>query len=265
MGSGEPVPGRGAAGTRAAHPRPRLRAMRSDAVQRVLETEVTAARNRRDGQPPRVLDVGGGSGVWAVPLAAAGCRVTVIEPSPNALATLHRRAQDAGVAELITAVQGDADALDVAAESADLVLAHGLLEVVDDVPGSVAALTTAIAPGGALSVLVANRYAAVLHRALAGKLADARKLLDDPAGGLAEMGEPVLRRFDVPALTGVLTDAGLAVDVLQGHGVVSDMLPGSVLEVTGAAEALAELELAAAGRPPLRDVAARLHALARRH
>jgi hypothetical protein len=42
-------------------------------------------------------------------------------------------------------------------------------------------------------------------------------------------------------------------------------VPGVVLDTNpGAAEALAELELAAATRSPLRDVAARLHVLARR-
>jgi 2-polyprenyl-3-methyl-5-hydroxy-6-metoxy-1,4-benzoquinol methylase len=237
--------------------------MRPDAVYRVLEAEVAAARRRRDGEPPTVLDVGGGSGVWAVSLAAAGCRVTVIEPSPNALATLHRRAADAGVSDAITAVQGDTDALDrlVPPGSADLVLGHGVLEVVDDVAVAVAALTSACAPGGAVSVLVANRYAAVLHRALAGRLVDARRLLDDESGS----GEQLLRRFDVASLERVLTDAGLVVEVLQGHGVVSDVVPGSVLESNpGAADALAQLELAAAARPPLRDVAARLHALGRR-
>lgn len=239
--------------------------MRSDAVHRVLEAEVTAAKDRRGGEPPRVLDVGGGSGVWAVPLAAAGCLVTVIEPSPNALATLHRRASDAGVAELITALQGDADALDVPSGSADLVLAHGVLEVVDDPTGAVRALSAAAAPGGALSVLVANRYAAVLHRALAGKLADALRLLDGVANMPSDAGETERRLFDVPTLTALLTGAGLVIELLQGHSVVADVLPGTVLEGNpGAADALAELELAAASRPPLRDVAARLHALARR-
>ncbi|NUT51716.1 MAG: SAM-dependent methyltransferase, partial [Saccharothrix sp.] len=52
--------------------------MRPDAVHRVLDAELTAARDRRGGEPPRVLDVGGGSGVWAVPLAVAGCAVTVV-------------------------------------------------------------------------------------------------------------------------------------------------------------------------------------------
>jgi S-adenosylmethionine-dependent methyltransferase len=241
--------------------------MRPDAVHRALDAELAAAAQRRGEQPPRVLDVGGGSGVWAVPLAVAGCAVTVVEPSPNALATLHRRAADAGVADLITAVQGDTDALAglVPAGEADVVLGHGLLEVVDDAATALAALAAAAAPGGAVSVLVANRFAAVLHRAIAGRLVDARRLLDDAAGQLTGTKDPLQRRFDVEGLEALVTSAGLKVELLQGHGVVSDLVPGSVLEASpGAADALAELELAAATRSPLRDVAARLHVMARR-
>jgi S-adenosylmethionine-dependent methyltransferase len=241
--------------------------MRPDAVHRVLDAELIAARERRGGEPPRVLDVGGGTGVWAVPLAVAGCAVTVIEPSPNALAALHRRAREAGVPDRITAIQGDTDALgDLVAEGeADLVLGHGLLEVVDDAAVAASALAAAAAPGGAVSVLVANRFAAVLHRAIAGRLVDARRLLDDAAGQLAGTKDPLLRRFDLDGLEALVIATGLKVELLQGYGVVSDLVPGSVLESNpGAAEALAELELAAATRSPLRDVAARLHVLARR-
>jgi SAM-dependent methyltransferase len=244
--------------------------MRPDAVYRVLEAEVAAAMQRRTDGAPVVLDVGGGSGVWAVPLAVAGCVVTVVDPSPNALATLHRRAAEAGVSERITPVPGDIEALArlVPEGAADIVLGHGVLEIVDDVDAAVAALTAACAPGGGVSVLVPGRYGAILHRAIAGRLVEARAMLEGDAGDTGRgtgTGDAVRRRFDVHGLDAVLRGAGLDVEVLQGYGLVSDLVPGAVVETTpGAAEALAQLELAAAARPPLRDVAARLHALARK-
>lgn len=239
--------------------------MRIDAVRRVLETELAAARRRHPDTPPRLVDVGGGSGGWAVPFAVAGCQVTVVDPSPNALAALTRRAAEAGVVDRIVGTQGDADALDqlVAAESADLVLAHGLLEVVDDVDGALKALIAATTPGGAVSLLVANRYGAVLNRALAGRLTDARRLLTD--GRLTDTHDPLRRRFDQEGLCALVNDAGLTVELCQGQGVLSDLIPGSVLKASPtAAEELAELETAAASVPPLRAIAARLHVLARR-
>jgi len=232
-------------------------------VHRALELEVEAARGRHGGVP-RVLDVGGGSGVWAVPLACAGCTVTVVDTSPNALATLRRRAVEAGVQDRITPVQGDADRLgDVVAQAgADLVLGHEVLEVVDDAATAVRALAAAAIPGGAVSVLVANRYGAVLGRALSGRLAEARALLDDPDGRLGD-ADPLLRRFDTPGLVALLEGSGLAIELLHGDAVVSDLVPGVVAEAHPA-EHLVDLELALAGRVPLRDVATRLHALARR-
>ncbi len=245
-----------------------LLGMRSDAVHRVLESELADARKRRDGRSPKVLDVGGGSGVWAVPLASAGCAVTVIDPSPNALATLQRRAADAGVADRITALQGDTDALHAAGPpgGADLVLGHGLLEVVDDAPAALRALVASAVAGGAVSVVVANRYAAVLGRALAGRLSEALHLFRDPEGTLdgSATADTLQRRFDSESLERVLGEAGLTVELVQGQSVLNDLVPGSVLESSpGAESALAELEQAAAERPPLRDIATRLHALGR--
>lgn len=234
-------------------------------VHRALAAEVARLRDAGRGDPPRVLDVGGGSGAWAVPLAALGCAVTVVDASPNALAALVRRAREAGVEELVTPVQGDVDALAevAAAGGAELVLGHGLLEVVDHAPVAVAALAAAAAPGGAVSVLVAGRYAAVLHRALAGRLAEARALLTDPDGRLGP-DDALRRRLDAAGLRALLEQGGLRVELLRGDGVLEGWVPGSVHDaVPPAAGTLVELEELAVAAEPLREVATRLHALAR--
>jgi S-adenosylmethionine-dependent methyltransferase len=234
---------------------------------RAIAVELAAVRRRFPNRAPRVLDVGGGSGAWAVPLAKAGCAVVVVDPSPNALAALVRRARDAGARERVTPVSGDVDALaDVAAVAhADLVLGHGLLEVVDDVTSAVRAMTQAAAPGGVVSVLVAGRFAAVLARTLAGRLAEARAVLADPDGRFGP-DDALRRRLDAAGLRRVLgADPDLRLELLQGDGVLDGWLPGAVRDAgPAAAGQIGELEERAAMEPALIDVAARLHAIARR-
>src|SRR5262249_3828410 len=199
----------------------------------------------------------------AVPLATAGHRVTVVDASPDALAALTRRAAESGVADRVRAVQGDGDALAelVAPESADVVLCHSLLEVVDDPAGVVKAVAATLRPGGMASVLVANRVAAVLSRAVSGHLDVAAALLANPAGSTG--GRDILRRrYDLDAVVALLTAGGLVVEQTHGVRVVADLLPGAVLE--GQTEALLAFELAVSALPPYRDIATQLHLFARR-
>jgi len=201
--------------------------------------------------------VGGGTGGLAVPLAQAGHAVTVVDPSPDALAALERRAAEAGVAGMVTALQGDLDGLSRLAPSggADAVLCHRLLERVEDRAAAMAAVAGATRPGGLVSVLAANRLALVLQRAVAGRLAGLAGLLTAvPAPG------PLDRR-ELVALAG---DAGLLVTTVAGVRVLSDLVPGALLDDPHSATALRALEEAAAEHPALREVASQLHLLARR-
>ncbi|WP_405434336.1 methyltransferase domain-containing protein [Micromonospora sp. NBC_00617] len=229
----------------------------------VLWSVLRAELDRRGDVELTVLDVGGGTGGFAVPLARAGHRVTVVDASPDALAALTRRAAEAGVADRIVAVQGDGDALAGLVEpaSVDLVLCHAVLEVVDDPTPVVAALASALRPGGAASVLVAGRAAAVLGRATNGHLEVAAALAADPAG-TAGPRDTLRRRYDAPGAAALLTAAGLAVEEIHGVRVLADLLPASVAD--GQSTALVELELALAAQSPYRDLAAQLHLFARR-
>ncbi|HET8561032.1 MAG TPA: methyltransferase [Marmoricola sp.] len=209
----------------------------------------------------RVVDIGGGTGGFAVRVAGLGHRVTVVDPSPDALAALARRADEQGVADRVTGQQGDlADLLElVPAGSVDLVLCHGVLGLLDDPAAALRTLGEVLRPGGALSLLVGQRHAAVLARAMAGHLVAARELLEE--GGPIS-GE---RRFTADGLTGLLAEAGFAVRSVHAVRVFTDLVPASLLELEpGAAAALLDLERAVSTRPEYLSLAAQLHVVATR-
>ncbi|MGH3384042.1 MAG: methyltransferase domain-containing protein [Nocardioidaceae bacterium] len=238
-----------------------------DALQASLDTQ---SATLADVRPLDVLDLGGGTGGFAVRVATSGHQVTVVDPSPDALASLARRASESGVEHRVRGVQGDStDLLDVVGEaSADIVLCHGVLEVVDDPDQALRVLAAALRPGGRISLLVAQHTAAVFARALAGHLADAQRLLaeaDDAASGGGGRGAvaPAPRRFTEPGVVAALDATGYDVETVHGVRVFADLVPSALVDgEPGAADALLRLEAEAAGRPELRAVAAQLHVLA---
>ena len=211
-----------------------------------------------------VVDIGGGTGGLAVRIAELGHRVTVIDPSPDALAALGRRADESGVADLVTGEQGDLGTLHdlVPAGTADLVLCHGVLEIVDDPAAALGSIAQALRPGGTLSLLVNQRHAAVVARAMAGHFVQARALLDDPNPTATGGGA---RRFTAEEVTALLADAGFGAGSMHAVRVFVDLVPSSLVDLEpGAAAALVELEQAVADRPEYFPLATQLHALATR-
>lgn len=211
-----------------------------------------------------VVDAGGGTGGFAVPLAEAGHRVTVVDPSPDSLAALQRRAAERGLH--VAALQGDLGDLPqlVEADSADLVLCHSVLEVVEDTATALAAVAATLRRGGRLSLLVANRDAAVLARALAGRPDEAAHVLTDPAGRWGR-ADGIARRWTPAGIIAQVAATGLEVEQVHGVRTVSDLVPSAVLDTEpGATAALLALERMLSDRSPFRDLATQLHVLARK-
>ncbi|AZS87787.1 methyltransferase [Streptomyces griseoviridis] len=230
-----------------------------DVLQDALDRRVKATgRESLD-----VLDSGGGSGNFAVPVARLGHRVTVVDPSPNALFALERRAAEAGVADRVRGVQGDTHGLfDVVERGGyDAVLCHGVLEYVDDPAEGVRNAVAALRPDGVLSLLAAGLGGAVLARALAGHFKEAQQALGDPDGRWGE-GDPVPHRFTAEQLAALVEGAGLRVAAVHGVRVFADLVPGVLVDTEpGALEALLKLEETAAASPAFHAVATQLHVL----
>lgn len=217
------------------------------------------------GERLDVLDLGGGTGGLAVAVAGLGHQVVVVDPSPDALAAFERRASDAGVADRVRAVQGDADDLPqvVGEGSQDVVLCHGVLEHVDDPADAIRRIAATLRPGGAVSLLVAQRLAAVLGRALAGRFAEASRTLASTDGRWGEH-DPLPRRFDAEQVVGLLEQHGLRAQSVHGLRVFADLVPEVLVDGEDARDALRDLErLAGEGdHPVLTALAAQLHVVA---
>ncbi len=212
--------------------------------------------------PAQVLDIGGGTGGFAVRIAEQGHGVTVVDPSPDALAILDRRSSESQVSERVRGVQADLSQLadlvtagELAADF-DLVLCHGVLEVVKDPAAAVRSLADRVRPGGTLSLLVAQRHAAVVARATAGHLLQALETL---------RGDVTSGRFTAVEVGELLADAGFTGTAMHAVRVFTDLVPSSLVDLEpGAGALLAELEQEVAERPDYLALATQVHALARR-
>ena len=230
--------------------------------------ELSESRRRELARPLRVLDLGGGTGGLGVALAEQGHTVVVVDPSPDALASLALRAEESSAAERISAVQGDTDTLSstVTPGSIDLLCCHGALEYVEDPEVTLARIAEVLAPGGYLSLVTAQRVAAVIARAIAGRFDQAKEALTSPDGRWGE-DDPVPRRFDRADLADMLARTGFTALETRGVRLFSDLVPSTFVDYEADRQALLELEeLASAddGRIGLSALGGAVHVIARR-
>lgn len=231
-------------------------AMVWDALRQVLQPDAD------DGSAPllHVVDLGGGTGGLAVAIAELGHRVTVVDPSPNALAALERRAAEAGVTSLVRGVIGDAVTLPdlVGPASADVVVCHGVLEIVDEPVQALLAAAVVLREGGHLSVLATQQSGAVFARVLGGHIEEAAAMLHADS-------DRVPRRFTRQALEELVAAAGFTVAEVRGVRVFTDHVSSRVIDAQPrAAEQLGELEAAVCTHRDFMPLATQLHLLAAR-
>jgi S-adenosylmethionine-dependent methyltransferase len=171
------------------------------------------------GRRLRILDVGGGDARDALPLAAAGHDVSVVDPSAAWLAEARRRARDADVA--LTTVVGGLD--DLPDGEWDLVLCHFVLRYRPAGVGDIAALASRVRPGGRLSLVEVNPDGRVLRSLLNDGPAAAREELHAERAGV-ETFRTTARKVRWTDARDEARAAGLRVRGLFGNRIANDLL-----------------------------------------
>ena len=125
--------------------------------------------------PATVLDVGGGAGIYALPLAGEGYSVYLIDPVPLHVEQAAAASEDQPEAPLAGAEVGDARSLSQADESVDAVLLLGPLYHLTAREDRLRALREArrvVRPGGVVLAASISRFASTVDGLYQGLLAD---------------------------------------------------------------------------------------------
>lgn len=212
------------------------------------------------GEGLRILDVGGGDGMDALPLALAGHEVTIVDPSESWLAEAKRRAEDAG-ASLTTLVGGVED---LPEGEWDLVLCHFVLHYRPAGAGDVRRLAAAVRRGGRLSVMVPNPASMVLRQLVTG----------GPEAALTELRADTkravtfdrdVRKVPMGDLEAELAAAGLRLTGRFGTRIANDLLTDDAAKHDPAHFArLLELERALCDQEPFVRIAGMYQLVAER-
>lgn len=200
---------------------------RLDAGHGVIEHERTLDLLARFLPPPpaRVVDVGGGPGVYAVALARQGYQVTLVDPVPLHVEHASRAAEAAG--HTLRALSGDARCLPGSDASDDAALLLGPLYHLTERADRLAALREVrrvLRPGGLVLAAAVGRFASLLAGLFDGLLADPdyRSIVQqDLADGQHRNSTPrdyfTTSFFHRPEeLRDELQDAGFRVEALLG-------------------------------------------------
>lgn len=203
------------------------------------------------GEGLRILDVGGGDGMDALPLALSGHDVTILDPSESWLAEAKRRAAEAGAS--LTTLAGGVEELPEG--EWDLVLCHFVLRYRPADAGDVRRLAAAVRPGGRLSVMEPNPASMVLRQLVtAGPEAALTELRADTKRTVTFDHD--VRKILMADLETELASAGLRLTGRFGTRIANDLLTDDAAKHDPAYfERLLELERELCDQEPFVSIA----------
>jgi S-adenosylmethionine-dependent methyltransferase len=231
-------------------------------IRYVVVEEILRRETARLGDGLRILDVGGGDGRDALPLALAGHAVTILDQSAKWLDEARRRAEAAGVP--IRTVVGDVGDPPPLGDF-DVVLCHFVLQYRPDNAGDLAHLAGLVRPGGVVSVMVPNPVGMVLRQlVLDGPAAAATELAADTKRAVTF--DHIVRKIPMGDMEESLDRAGLSVVRRYGTRIANDLLTQDDRKHdSGYFDALLRLELRLCDQEPFVRLGGMYQLIATKH
>jgi S-adenosylmethionine-dependent methyltransferase len=174
-----------------------------------------------------ILELGGGTGYWTIPLAKLGHRVTMVDASRGMLSVAEQKVEAEGLAHLVQLRHGDmAELDDLPSDQFALVLATGgSLNYCPHYRRAVRQMVRLCSPGGYVFLDPTSRFAYLPDLLREGDLKAVYELVG--AGTFYEeyQGHRVQRHeFEIDELLALLREEGLRVCKVLGNSILVEVI-----------------------------------------
>ncbi len=214
-------------------------------------------------QPPaRILDLGGGNGLDAVPFAKDGFKVSVMDFSTEMITQGKLLAEAEGVADKMVFAVGDATQLadHFPQPIFDAVLCHNVLQYVTEPTAVLTAVYNTLKPNGVLSLIITNPHTETLGLAL--REYDMQAALENigKRQKYVELFGTKIQQYTDNELITMLTSTGFSVEAQYGIRCICDFMADNERKFDpGFYEQLEALEMAVRDKRPYLSLARFYH------
>lgn len=208
-----------------------------------------------DARKCRILDAGGGTGFYSIPLATQGHEVVILDLSRNMLEMVKSKAKRLGVANMVKVLLGDMENIEQPDESFDVVLCHLALCHVDCPSKALAEFSRILRRDGILSLIVENKMFFSISEAFKGSILEALERFKKERLIVTTAKLGTLRTFERQELLTLFEQAKLNPVRTLGLRVISDYLFFAHKTPPDEIETLTELESLLSKSPDWNSIA----------
>lgn len=207
-----------------------------------------------DARKCRILDVGGGTGFYSIPLAVQGHDVVILDLSRKMLSIAESKAKKLGVANRVNIMLSGMENVEQPDESFDVVLCHLALCYVDDPTKALTEFSRVLRSNGILSLIAENEMFFSIAEAFKGNILEALERFKQERLVVTMPKLGSLRTFERQELLALFEQVKLKPIKVLGLRVVSDYLLYVRKFSPKEAKALKELEFLLSRSPDWNSV-----------